>query len=205
MVRLVFLVEGRVVKTGSTYVNEYAIADHQGNTRVVFSSATPSPVPSTTNMETASGFSNYISIASMEVFDHTDAGTTNVKSQKLTGAPNSMVGVAKSLHVYPGDKVRADADVKDWAPTSNGSDLANFNGWLTSAFGVTAGSTGDALKVFNALNSFGGLVSASVINKRAGGHGLISGRKAFQKPMKDGVQLLNAIQEVYLSNEITIA
>lgn len=48
-------------------------------------------------------------------------------------------------------------------------------------------------------------VATAVINKRAGGMGLISGRKAFQKPMKDGVQLLNAIQDVYLSNDITIA
>jgi fructose-bisphosphate aldolase, class I len=48
-------------------------------------------------------------------------------------------------------------------------------------------------------------VKTAVINKRAGGMGLISGRKAFQKPMKDGVKLLNLIQEVYLDNEITIA
>lgn len=48
-------------------------------------------------------------------------------------------------------------------------------------------------------------VKTAVINKRAGGQGLISGRKAFQKPMKDGVALLNAIQEVYLNDEITIA
>lgn len=48
-------------------------------------------------------------------------------------------------------------------------------------------------------------VRTAVINKRAGGMGLISGRKAFQKPMKDGVKLLNAIQDVYLSDEVTIA
>ena len=48
-------------------------------------------------------------------------------------------------------------------------------------------------------------VKTAVINKRAGGSGLISGRKAFQKPMKDGVQLLNTIQDVYLSKEITFA
>ena len=48
-------------------------------------------------------------------------------------------------------------------------------------------------------------VRTAVINKRAGGMGLISGRKAFQKSMNDGVELLNAIQDVYLSNEITIA
>lgn len=48
-------------------------------------------------------------------------------------------------------------------------------------------------------------VLTAVVNKRAGGMGLISGRKAFQKPMKDGVALLNAIQDVYLCKEITIA
>ncbi|MBM3920662.1 MAG: class I fructose-bisphosphate aldolase [Sphingomonadales bacterium] len=48
-------------------------------------------------------------------------------------------------------------------------------------------------------------VSTAIINKRAGGAGLISGRKAFQKPMGEGVSLLNAIQDVYLDNSITIA
>ena len=48
-------------------------------------------------------------------------------------------------------------------------------------------------------------VRTAVINKRAGGMGLISGRKAFQKPMEEGVRLLNAIQDVYLSPEVTIA
>ena len=45
----------------------------------------------------------------------------------------------------------------------------------------------------------------AVINKRAGGMGLISGRKAFQKPLKDGIKLLNTIQDVYLNDKITIA
>ena len=48
-------------------------------------------------------------------------------------------------------------------------------------------------------------VTTAVINKRAGGMGLISGRKAFQRPMKEGVGLLNAIQDVYLSKEVTVA
>ena len=48
-------------------------------------------------------------------------------------------------------------------------------------------------------------VVTAVVNKRAGGMGLISGRKAFQKPMKDGIELLNAIQDVYLDPAITIA
>jgi len=48
-------------------------------------------------------------------------------------------------------------------------------------------------------------VRTAVINKRAGGTGLISGRKAFQKPMPEGVKILNAIQDVYLTKEVTIA
>jgi predicted enzyme related to lactoylglutathione lyase len=48
-------------------------------------------------------------------------------------------------------------------------------------------------------------VRTAVINKRAGGTGLISGRKAFQRPIGDGVALLHAIQDVYLTPEITIA
>ena len=54
-------------------------------------------------------------------------------------------------------------------------------------------------------NDLAQAVKTAVINKRAGGTGLISGRKAFQKPLKEGVELLNAIQDVYLCKEVTIA
>jgi fructose-bisphosphate aldolase, class I len=54
-------------------------------------------------------------------------------------------------------------------------------------------------------NDFSDAVTTAVINKRAGGMGLISGRKAFQRPMKEGIELLNAIQDVYLSRSITVA
>ena len=54
-------------------------------------------------------------------------------------------------------------------------------------------------------NDLAEAVKTAVINKRAGGMGLISGRKAFQKPLKEGIQLLNAIQDVYLCKEITVA
>ena len=54
-------------------------------------------------------------------------------------------------------------------------------------------------------NDFAEAARTAVINKRAGGMGLISGRKAFQRPMKDGVKLLNTIQDVYLTKEITVA
>jgi len=54
-------------------------------------------------------------------------------------------------------------------------------------------------------NDFADAVATAVINKRAGGMGLISGRKTFQRPLRDGVALFHAIQDVYLSSEVTVA
>ena len=54
-------------------------------------------------------------------------------------------------------------------------------------------------------NDLAEAVKTAVLNKRAGGMGLISGRKAFQRPMKEGIEILNAIQDVYLNSEVTIA
>jgi class I fructose-bisphosphate aldolase len=54
-------------------------------------------------------------------------------------------------------------------------------------------------------NDFAEAVKTAVINKRAGGMGLISGRKAFQRPLAEGVKLLNLIQDVYLCREVTVA
>ncbi len=54
-------------------------------------------------------------------------------------------------------------------------------------------------------NDFADATRTAVVNKRAGGMGLISGRKAFQRPMEEGIKLLNTIQDVYLCDEVTIA
>ena len=54
-------------------------------------------------------------------------------------------------------------------------------------------------------NDLAEAVETAVINKRAGGTGLISGRKSFQRPMKDGVALLHAVQDVYLDPTVTVA
>ena len=54
-------------------------------------------------------------------------------------------------------------------------------------------------------NDFEEAVTTAVINKRAGGMGLISGRKSFQRPMKEGVELLHAIQDVYLNQSVSVA
>jgi class I fructose-bisphosphate aldolase len=54
-------------------------------------------------------------------------------------------------------------------------------------------------------DDFADVVRTAVVNKRAGGMGLITGRKAFQRPMAEGIRLLNTVQDVYLCKEVTIA
>lgn len=73
--------------------------------------------------------------------------------------------------------------------------LNNYNG--RAGLINSGGASGD--------NDFQQAVRTAVINKRAGGMGMISGRKAFQRPMKEGIKLLNAIQNVYLCDDVTIA
>jgi class I fructose-bisphosphate aldolase len=54
-------------------------------------------------------------------------------------------------------------------------------------------------------NDLADAVETAIINKRGGGMGLITGRKTFQKPLKEGIEIFHAIQDVYLSKEIAIA
>ncbi|MCK2043056.1 class I fructose-bisphosphate aldolase [Chromohalobacter salexigens] len=92
--------------------------------------------------------------------------------------------------------------VYDELTSDNPVDLARYQ--VANCFMGRAGliNSGGGSKGHSDL---GEAVRTAVINKRAGGMGLISGRKAFQKPMNEGVELLNAIQDVYLSSEVTLA
>ena len=72
------------------------------------------------------------------------------------------------------------------------------NGYMGKVGLISSGGASGA-------NDFAEAVKTAVINKRAGGMGLISGRKAFQRPMGEGARLLNAIQDVYLDESVTIA
>lgn len=95
-------------------------------------------------------------------------------------------------------------DVYDKLSSDNPIDLTRYqvaNCYMGRAGLINSGgaSTGKS------DSDFAEAVKTAVINKRAGGMGLISGRKAFQKPMQDGVSLLNAIQDVYLEKQVTIA
>lgn len=85
--------------------------------------------------------------------------------------------------------------------SDNPIDLTRYqvaNGYMGRAGLINSGGAAGA-------NDFAEAVKTAVINKRAGGMGLISGRKAFQRPMDEGIKLLNTIQDVYLSDDITIA
>ena len=80
---------------------------------------------------------------------------------------------------------------------------------VTSALALHSGKppaqTGLKRFVRSSLSSPLNAVLTAVINKRAGGMGLISGRKAFQRPMKEGAELLQRIQDVYLDKNVTVA
>lgn len=93
-------------------------------------------------------------------------------------------------------------DVYSKLTTDHPIDLARYQ--VANCFMGRAGliNSGGGSKGHSDL---GEAVRTAVINKRAGGMGLISGRKAFQKPMNEGVDLLHAIQDVYLSSDVTIA
>jgi RHS repeat-associated protein len=160
--------EGRVVKNGSAYEYQYAIADHQGNTRVVFTSATPQAEVATADFESASNasFGNYPSGAARNnwtAMNHTPAGTY---SQLLNGGINSQVGVAKSYKVYPGDKIKVQAYGR-YNANGNPANLTGFTTALLSAFNLVAPAPGETGTPAAALESWGSVV--------AGGNGVGEG------------------------------
>ncbi|MFO7841358.1 MAG: class I fructose-bisphosphate aldolase [Fidelibacterota bacterium] len=96
---------------------------------------------------------------------------------------------------------KTDDDVYDKLTSENPIDLTRYqvaNCYMGRAGLINSGGA-------SGENDFAEVTRTAVINKRAGGMGLISGRKAFQRPMKDGIKLLNTIQDVYLSKDVTIA
>jgi class I fructose-bisphosphate aldolase len=139
-------------------------------------------------------------------------------SQDYHGAAD-LTGQANHLGVT----IQADI-VKQKLPTCNGGYTAlNFGKTHPRVYSELAGTHPIDMTRYQVVNCYMGraglinsggaaggndlaeAVRTAVINKRAGGMGLISGRKAFQRPMAEGVELLNAIQDVYLTPEVTVA
>jgi class I fructose-bisphosphate aldolase len=124
---------------------------------------------------------------------------------------------------YLGVTIQADI-IKQKQPTVNGGfNVLNFGHTHPRVYSELAGNHPIEMTRYQVANCFMGraglinsggaagandlaeAVRTAVINKRAGGTGLIAGRKAFQRPRKEGIELLNAIQDVYLCPEVTVA
>lgn len=110
-------------------------------------------------------------------------------------------GGYKALNMGDSSYGKLDEDIYDKLSSDHPIDLTRYqvaNCYMGRAGLINSGgSSGD--------NDFAQAVRTAVINKRAGGMGLISGRKAFQRPMDEGIKLLNFIQDVYLDDNITVA
>jgi RHS repeat-associated protein len=151
--------EGRVLPDGPGWEYQYFMKDHLGNVRVTF---TTKPAATTTygaNFETSTNknFQNYDRTA-LDLVDHTDAGTAKKWVHWLAGGPRRRVGISKSLDVMPGDKV----SVSTFAKYMNLGTKPNPSPLITSlatAFGVSATSVGDQLKLFKTLNTYAASVA----------------------------------------------
>ncbi|MBD2103164.1 class I fructose-bisphosphate aldolase [Leptolyngbya sp. FACHB-261] len=122
----------------------------------------------------------------------------DIIKQKLPEVNNGYAAVAQATgHSYG----KTDPRVYSELTTDHPIDLTRYQ--VLNCYAGRAGliNSGGA----SGKNDFAEAVRTAVINKRAGGTGLISGRKAFQRPFDEGVELFRAIQEVYLSPEVTIA
>jgi class I fructose-bisphosphate aldolase len=121
----------------------------------------------------------------------------DIIKQKL---PTSNGGF-KALNTGGSSYGKLDERIYSQLTSDHPIDLTRYqvaNGYMGRAGLINSGGASGA-------DDFAEAVTTAVINKRAGGTGLISGRKAFQRPMAEGAALLNAIQDVYLSDEVTIA
>ena len=123
----------------------------------------------------------------------------DIVKQKLPERNGGYLAVEKELGKSYGKTSKL---VYDKLTTANPIDLVRYqvaNGYMGRVGLINSGGESKG------ASDMAEAVRTAVINKRGGGMGLISGRKAFQRPMNEGVQLLNAIQDVYLSDEITVA
>ncbi len=156
--------EGRVVKNaGGNFEYQYAITDHLGNTRVLFTSAAPTPVPSLANFEGDANdqptqFQNYGHISA--VHNHTAGGAN---SQYLNGGYAGVIGVAKSYKVMAGDKLQIEAYGSYNPPNPGNSSVSGFATMLLGIFNLPAPVAGEVGTPSAGLTTWGNLA--------AGGYG----------------------------------
>lgn len=149
--------EGRVLKRGSNFEYEYAIADHQGNTRVVFTSVPQTPEARTASFEgTPSDDSgNYVNVNTSNVVSFTAANHTQPGGKVVRMNQTYKVGPAKSLAVFPGDKI----DLEVWEYHEGGSGwgttgtpLATLVNLVSGAFGGVSGGAGESGLVYSGVD-----------------------------------------------------
>jgi len=115
-----------------------------------------------------------------------------------------LTGQANHLGVT----IEADIIKQKLPDTNRGFEVINFGKTVPAVYDKLSTDHPIDLCRYQVINCYMGLkdaVRTAVINKRAGGMGLISGRKSFQRPMKEGVELLHAIQDVYLNQSVSVA
>jgi RHS repeat-associated protein len=155
--------EGRVVKKGSTFEYQYAIGDNQGNTRVVFSSVKPATVAPVANFEgtTSDKTSEYLNVDPNHVVSFPAANHTSGGSMVVRMNQNYKVGPAKSIKVFPGDKIAM--EVWEYHEGSSGfgtssTPLTTLVSMVSGAFGGVNGAPGDPGLIYNgvetAVNAF---------------------------------------------------
>ncbi|MCZ8072391.1 MAG: DUF6443 domain-containing protein, partial [Cytophagales bacterium] len=150
--------EGRVVKNGANFEYQYAISDHQGNTRVLFTSAPQVSQTATADFEatTNGNFQNYVNRSGFSLFNRTPLGTT---SQLLNGGVNGQVGLAKSYRLYAGDKVKIEAYAKYQNLIGTTSNLGSFASALLTAFALPTPAGGEVGTPSAGVNSWGSAVA----------------------------------------------
>jgi len=150
--------EGRVVNNSGTLEYQYSIADHQGNTRVVFTSATPAPSAPMATFEGDAGdnASQYLNINGSNIVPFGGANHTTNGSRVIAMSQAYKTGPARSIHVYPGDKV--DIEVWEYHEGTSGygttsTPLATLIASVASAFGGVSGAAGESGSIYNGVNS----------------------------------------------------
>jgi RHS repeat-associated protein len=157
--------EGRILPDNTAgaprpWEYQYHLKDHLGNVRVTFSEKKTSTcytatLEDSTRPQEEATFKGYGNRSPFNLFDHTDAGTTNTYSQLLKGGSNSQVGLAKSFSVNSGDVLDIEVYAKYEAPSGPGNSPNALVNSLISAFGISASGTGplDGQQALNAFNS----------------------------------------------------
>jgi len=143
-----------VVKNGSNYEYQYAIADHQGNTRVMFSAVAPTPTEYLGTYEQPHNYGFNVDTTKYVPFNsanHTPGGKKVFRINQ-----NNSIGPAKSIKVYPGDKV----DMEVWSYHENasgfGTSTPSSGAMITAvaaAFGGVSGAGGESGMIFDGVNS----------------------------------------------------